>query len=316
MALPSGRRLAFQDVDDALPQCDDKNAPGEPAMPKTRVHRILDEIGTLAFAGVFDTLSAKLAQQVGFPMAFVSGYSVAATAIGEPDMGLLTQTEITNRARRICMSVAIPIIVHADTGYGNPLNVYRTVQEFIAAGAAGCFLEDQLWPKKCGHMQGKRVIEHEEYVQKIRAAVEARGDRDFFIVARTDALAVVGMDEAVARILAAREAGADASFIEAPGSVEQLAEIGRRVPKPMVANMIEGGKTPVLPREQLAAMGFQLILYPLAGLFAAAKAIRTVYEQVYREGTADRASQMTFAEFNELIGVAKKYAMAERFGAS
>ncbi len=186
-------------------------------MPPTRVHRILDQAGTLAFAGVFDTLSAKLAQQVGFPMAFVSGYSVAATAIGEPDMGLLTQTEITDRACRICMSVSIPIIVDADTGYGNPLNVYRTVQELIAAGAAGCFLEDQLWPKKCGHMKGKRVIEREEYVQKIRAAVEARGERDFFIVARTDALAVVGMDEAVDRILAAREAGADASFIEAPG---------------------------------------------------------------------------------------------------
>ncbi len=283
---------------------------------KTRIHRILDEIGTLAFAGVFDTLSAKLAQQAGFPMAFVSGYSVAATAIGEPDMGLLTQTEITDRARRICMSVEIPVIVDADTGYGNPLNVYRTVQEMIAAGAAGCFLEDQLWPKKCGHMQGKRVIEREDYVQKIRAAVEARGDRDFFIVARTDALAVVGMDEAVDRILAAREAGADASFIEAPASVEQLAEIGRRVPKPMVANMIEGGKTPVLPRDQLAALGFQLILYPLAGLFAAAKAIRTVYEQVYRDGTTGSGSQMTFAEFNELIGVSGKYALAERFGAS
>ncbi len=283
---------------------------------KTRIHRILDEIGTLAFAGVFDTLSAKLAQQAGFPMAFVSGYSVAATAIGEPDMGLLTQTEITDRARRICMSVEIPVIVDADTGYGNPLNVYRTVQEMIAAGAAGCFLEDQLWPKKCGHMQGKRVIEREDYVQKIRAAVEARDDRDFFIVARTDALAVVGMDEAVDRILAAREAGADASFIEAPASAEQLAEIGRRVPKPIVANMIEGGKTPVLPRDQLAALGFQLILYPLAGLFAAAKAIRSVYEQVYRDGTTGSGSQMTFAEFNELIGVSGKYALAERFGAS
>jgi len=286
-------------------------------MPKTRVHRILDTAGTLAFAGVFDTLSAKIAQQVGFPMAFVSGYSVAAAAIGEPDMGLLTQTEIADRARRICMSVAIPIIVDADTGYGNPLNVYRTVQELLAAGAAGCFLEDQLWPKKCGHMQGKRIIEREEYVQKIRAAVEARGDRDFFIVARTDALAVVGMDEAVNRILAAREAGADASFIEAPGSIEQLAEIGRTVPKPMVANMIEGGKTPVLPRERLAEMGFQLILYPLAGLFAAAKAIRTVYEQIYRNGTTTGSgSQMTFAEFNELIGVSEKHTLAERFGAS
>ena len=283
---------------------------------QTRVHRILDQVGTLAFVGVFDTLSAKLAQQAGFPMAFVSGYSVAATAIGEPDMGLLTQTEITDRARRICMSVEIPIIVDADTGYGNPLNVYRTVQELIAAGAAGCFLEDQLWPKKCGHMQGKRLIEREEYVQKVRAAAEARGTRDFFIVARTDALAVSGMDEAVARILAAREAGADASFIEAPDSVEQLAEIGRRVPRPIVANMIEGGKTPVLPRDDLAALGFHLILYPLAGLYAAAKAMRTVYEQVHRGGTAAPSSQMTFADFNQLIGVAEKYALAERYGAS
>ena len=133
-----------------------------------------------------------------------------------------------DQARRICRSVDIPIIVDADTGYGNPLNVYRTVQELIAAGAAGCFLEDQVWPKKCGHMRGKRVVEREEYVQKIRAAVEARGGRDFFIVARTDALAVVGMDEAIARVTAAREAGADASFVEAPGSLELLAEIGRR----------------------------------------------------------------------------------------
>ncbi len=284
-------------------------------MPNSRIHRILETAGSLAFVGVFDTLSAELAQQVGFPMAFVSGYSVAATDIGEPDMGLLTQTEITDRARRICASVEIPIIVDADTGYGNPLNVHRTVRELIAAGAAGCFLEDQLWPKKCGHMRGKRVIEREEYVDKIRAAVDARGERDFFIVARTDALAVQGMDEAVERIAAARAAGADASFIEAPGTVEQLAEIGRRVPRPMVANMIEGGKTPVLPRKRLAELGFQLILYPLAGLFAAAKAIRTVYEQVLRDGTAGVAAQMTFGEFNKLIGVDEKYALAERFGA-
>ena len=277
-------------------------------MPSTRIHRVLETAGSLAFVGVFDTLSAKLAQQVGFPMAFVSGYSVAATDIGEPDMGLLTQTEITDRARRICASVEIPIIVDADTGYGNPLNVHRTVRELIAAGAAGCFLEDQLWPKKCGHMRGKRVIEREEYVDKIRAAVDARGERDFFIVARTDALAVQGMDEAVERIAAARAVGADASFIEAPGTVEQLAEIGRRVPRPMVANMIEGGKTPVLPRERLADLGFQLILYPLAGLFAAAKAIRTVYEQVLREGTAAADAQMSFGEFNDLIGVDEKYA--------
>src|SRR3954469_22027425 len=158
-------------------------------MARSRVQAILDEHKAIVFPGVYDTLSAKLAERAGFPMAFVSGYSVAATAIGEPDLGLLTQTEMIDRARRVCMSVPIPIIVDADTGYGNPLNVRRTVRELIAAGAAGCFLEDQVWPKRCGHMRGKRVIERDDYIQKVRAAVEAREGGDFFIVARTDALA-------------------------------------------------------------------------------------------------------------------------------
>jgi methylisocitrate lyase len=181
----------------------------------TRIHQILDRVGAIAFPGVYDTLSARIAARVGFPMAFISGYSVAATSIGEPDLGLLTQTEMIDRARRICMSVSIPIIVDADTGYGNPLNVHRTVRELILAGAAGCFLEDQVWPKKCGHMRGKKVVESQEYIDKVRAAVDARAGRDFFIVARTDALAVVGLDSAINRMEAAREAGADASFVEA-----------------------------------------------------------------------------------------------------
>jgi 2-methylisocitrate lyase-like PEP mutase family enzyme len=286
-------------------------------MGPTRVHQILDEVGALAFPGVFDTLSARLAQRAGFPLAFVSGYSVAATAIGEPDLGLLTQTEMIDRARRICLSVSLPVIVDADTGYGNPLNVQRTVRELIAAGAAGCFLEDQVWPKKCGHMRGKRVIDREEYIGKIRAAVAAREGRDFFIVARTDALAVAGLDEAVARVEAARAAGADASFIEAPASRADLEAIGRRSPAPNVANMIEGGRTPVLPREELAALGFQLILYPLSALFAAAQAIASVYQTLRDSGTTrPRTDQlMTFAAFNDLIGVEEKYALAEQFGA-
>jgi 2-methylisocitrate lyase-like PEP mutase family enzyme len=286
-------------------------------MANTRIHRILNEVGALAFPGVFDTLSARIAQRNGFPMAFVSGYSVAATAIGEPDMGLLTQTEMIDRARRICMSVRIPIIVDADTGYGNPLNVHRTVHELIAAGAAGCFLEDQVWPKKCGHMRGKRVIGRDDYVQKIRAAVDARGDRDFFIVARTDAVAAVALDEAIRRVEAAREAGADASFVEAPTSLEDLKEIGRRSPAPNVANMIEGGRTPVLPKQQLVDLGFQLILYPLTALFAAARVIESMYRRLKEDGTTQGETErlMTFAEFNGLIGVDEKYALAERFGA-
>ena len=285
-------------------------------MATTRVHRILNEVDALAFPGVFDTLSARIAHQVGFPMAFISGYSVAATAIGEPDLGLLTQTEMTDRARRICMSVPIPIIVDADTGYGDPLNVYRTVKELLAAGAAGCFLEDQMWPKKCGHMRGKRVIGREEYLHKIAAAVEARGERNFFIVARTDAVATLGLDEAISRVEAARQAGADASFVEAPTSLDDLREIGRRAPTPIVANMIEGGKTPVLPQRQLVDLGFQLILYPLTGLFAAARVIDSMYRTLKAEGTTlgNENKLMTFVEFNRLIGAHEKYALAERFG--
>jgi methylisocitrate lyase len=269
-------------------------------MATTRVHTILHRHGPTVFPGVYDTLS---------------GYSVSATAIGEPDLGLLTQTEIVDRARRVCHSVEIPIIVDADTGYGNPLNVIRTVRELIDAGAAGCFLEDQQWPKKCGHMRGKRVIDREEYLDKIRAAVDTRAASDFFIVARTDALAVVGIDEAIARVTEARAIGADASFVEAPNSLAELAEVGRRAPPPVVANMIEKGKTPVLPKQKLAELGFHLILYPLAGLFAAAHGMAAVYDKLHRDQTTLGNEQlMAFDEFNDLIGVEQKYALAERYG--
>jgi methylisocitrate lyase len=285
-------------------------------MPRLRVREILDKHKAIVFPGVYDTLSAKLAARAGFPMAFISGYSVAATAIGEPDLGLLTQTELVAQARRVCASVEIPIIVDADTGYGNPLNVIRTVRELIDAGAAGCFLEDQQWPKKCGHMRGKRVIEREEYVDKVRAAVDTRGDADFFIVARTDSLAVLGLDEAIARVTEARAAGADASFVEAPNSLDEMAQIGRRAPAPVVANMIEKGKTPVLPKEKLVELGFHLILYPLAGLFAAAHGLASIYDTIRKKDTTIGAEDrlMTFEDFNALIGVEEKYKTAERYG--
>ena len=281
-----------------------------------RIQRILEEVGALAFPGIYDTLSAKIAEQVGFPMGFISGYSLAAATIGEPDFGLLTQTEVVDRARAICSSVSIPIIVDADTGYGNPLNVYRTVKQLIEAGAAGCFLEDQVWPKKCGHMRNKKVIEREDYLQKIQAAVDARGKNDFFIVARTDAEAVISIDEAILRVKEARKLGADASFVEAPGSVEQLKRIGQEAPKPIVANMIEGGKTPVLQKKELADLGFQLILYPLTGLFAAGKSIREFYLKLHQDGTTLGMEEnlLNFEEFNDLIGVEDKYKLAQKYG--
>lgn len=286
-------------------------------MATTRVQTILDEQGAIVFPGVYDTLSARIVEQIGFRLGFISGYSVAATEIGEPDLGLLTQTEILDKARRVCSTVSIPIIVDADTGYGNPLNVIRTVRELISAGAAGCFLEDQVWPKKCGHMRGKKVIDRDEYINKVRAAVDARAGRDFFIVARTDALAAIHLDEALARVEAARAEGADASFVEAPGSLEHMREVGQRAPKPIVANMIEGGKTPVLPKAELVSMGFQLIVYPLTGVFAAAHAMEHIYQKLLSDDTTLGAQDglKRFDDFNELIGVERKYGIAERFGA-
>ena len=281
----------------------------------TRVHKTLADSPNIVFPGVYDTLSAKMAERVGFQLIFVSGYAVSATLIGEPDFGLLTQSEVIDRARRICRSVSIPVIVDADTGYGNPLNVVRTVQELIDAGAAGCFLEDQQWPKRCGHMRGKKVIPKNEYLSKIRAAVDARQDADFFIVARTDAIAANGVDAAIERAEAAKALGADATFIEAPRTLEELEEVARRAPKPTVANMIEQGRTPVLPQQELADLGFQLILYPLAGLYASAKALETIYTQLQTNGTTTGYEDqlLSFERFNDLIGVDQKYAEAEKY---
>ena len=281
----------------------------------TRVHKALADSPNIVFPGIYDTLSAKMAERVGFPLAFVSGYAVSATLIGEPDFGLLTQSEVIDRARRICRSVNIPVIVDADTGYGNPLNVIRTVQELIDAGAAGCFLEDQQWPKRCGHMRGKKVIPQDEYLNKIRAAVDAKQDADFFIVARTDAIAAIGVDAAIERAEAAKALGADATFIEAPRNLAELKEVARRAPKPTVANMIEQGRTPVLPQQELAGLGFQLILYPLTGLYASAKALETVYTHLQTNGTTTGQDDhlLSFERFNDLIGVNQKYAEADKY---
>ena len=287
----------------------------KPVAMTSNVQTILDEHGAIALPGVYDALSARIAAQAGFPLGFISGYSVAATAIGEPDIGLLTQTEIVDRARQVCSAVPTPILVDADTGYGNALNVRRTVRELIAAGAAGCFLEDQSWPKRCGHMRGKQVVDRGEYLQRIRAAVDERGGADFFIVARTDALATDGLEEAIGRVKAARDLGADACFVEAPVSAEQQESIGRLAPAPNVANMIEGGAPPLRSRDELLELGFHLILYPLAGLFAAARAMQQVCDEIHRaQSTAGARDQlMSFDEFNRLIEADQKLAIAEQY---
>jgi methylisocitrate lyase len=280
-----------------------------------RVRDLAAEHRPLVMGGVYDGLTARLADQAGFEVLFMGGFSVAATMLGEPDFGYLTQTEMADAARRVCRLTSRPVLVDADTGYGNALNVLRTVELYHAAGAAGLFLEDQVWPKRCGHMQGKQVVERREWLSKLRAVVSERGRRDLFLVARTDARAAVGLDEAIARGQAARDLGADAVFIEAPESVAEFERIARAIPGPKVANMVEGGKTPLLPPDELHALGFDLVVTPLAALLSAAKAVRDTFAELRRAGTMrgqlDRL--LSFDEFNGLIDLERHYALERRF---
>ena len=282
------------------------------------IRRALVEHGQLIMPGVYDALSAKIAARAGFEVIFITGYSVSATLLGEPDFGLLTQTEVVGAARRICSVVDTPVIVDADTGYGNAINVIRTVQDLIRAGAAGMFLEDQVWPKRCGHMKGKQVIALDEQLKKLTAAVEAKGDSDFFIVARTDSRQALGLNEAITRGIAFKQAGADAVFIEAPESKDEMKEISRQVPGPLVANMLERGVTPLMGPTELKDLGFDMIVWPLAPLYAVAKSLTDVYTTLRRKGSTleilDRL--MPFNEFNGIVGLEEKYALDAKYGKS
>ena len=274
------------------------------------IRQALARHGQLIMPGVYDALSAKIAGRAGFEVIFITGYSLSATLLGEPDFGLLTQTEVVGAARRICSVVDIPVIVDADTGYGNAINVMRTVQELIRADAGGMFLEDQIWPKRCGHMKGKQVIPLDEHVKKIMAAVEAKGDNDFYIVARTDSRQALGLTEAIKRGQAFKAAGADAVFIEAPESIQEMKEISSHVPGPLVANMLERGVTPLLGPKALAELGFELIVWPLAPLYSVAKSLTDVYATLRRDGStlAILDQLMPFNEFNDIVGLDEKYA--------
>jgi len=233
----------------------------------------------------------------------------------EPDFGLLTQSEILDVARRVCRAVKCHVVVDGDTGYGSALNVIRMVEELADMGARGIILEDQTWPKRCGHMRGKSVVTAEEHVQKIKAAVEAKGDKPFLITARTDARGPLGLDEAIRRGKLYQEAGANIIFIEAPESVEEMKRIAQEVPGLLVSNMIEGGKTPILSLEELQEMGFHTVGFVLTGLFSAAKAMADTYAHLLEHGSslqiADRL--MSFEEFTNLVGLEDKYALDEKF---
>ena len=274
-----------------------------------------DKKKIMVLPGVFDALSARIAEKVGFDAIFQTGYGSAATLLGMPDYGFLNAGETIDNARRIMRAVNIPVIVDVDTGYGNPLNVWRLVRDLQSLGAAGIFLEDQVWPKRCGHMIGKEVVSKDDYIMKLKAALEARESRDFIIVARTDARAPLGLDEAIQRGKAYHKAGADVIFIEAPRSIEELRKIAKEIDAPLVANMIEEGLTPNLPSKDLLKMGYRIVVFPLSGLYAATFAIKQVFLELKNTGATQEGREMmvTFKDFNKFVDLQKYAALEKRY---
>ena len=270
----------------------------------------------LVIPGVYDALGARIAENAGFDAMFQTGYGTSASLLGMPDYGFVGAAETVENARRICAATSSPVIVDSDTGYGNALSVWKLVGDLQAAGASGMFLEDQRWPKRCGHMQGKDVISQEEYTEKLGAAVDARGDSDFVIVARTDARATLGLDEAIERGRQNKKTGADAVFIEAPRDIGEMKRIGREIRAPLVANMIEGGVTPISPAQKLHGMGFNMVLYPLSVLFASAYAASKILAELRQTGATRKSkrSAVSFDQFNEIVNLSKFRNMESKYG--
>ena len=269
----------------------------------------------LVIPGVYDALGAKIAQKVGFDAMFQTGYGTSATLFGMPDYGFIGAAETVDNARRICRAVTVPVIVDSDTGYGNALSVWKLVKELESAGASGIFLEDQKWPKRCGHMQGKEVVSQEEYTEKLSAAIDARENKDFIIVARTDARATEGLDEAIERGKQNKKTGADAVFVEAPRSIDEMKKIGKEINAPLVANMIEGGATPLSSAETLSKMGFNIILYPLSVLYANTFATMNILTELKNTGNTAKYKQkvVNFDQFNDLVELPKFRKMEKKY---
>ena len=267
-------------------------------------------------AGAYDALSARMAEQAGFECVYASGSSIAASLLGRPDVGLTTFTEMADQVGRMSAIVNAPLLADADTGYGNALNVMRTIREYERAGAAGLHIEDQVMPKKCGHFEGKELIPAEEMVGKIHAALEARTDPDFFLIARTDARTVAGLEEAISRARTYSAAGADAIFVESPRSIEEYAEIRRALPDTiLVADITEGGKSPALPVAEYDRLGFQIVLFSASAIRAVMRTLQAFYAQARLDGGTHGLLEgiVEFEERNLILDLAGMQAIEQRF---
>ncbi|MEM4970278.1 MAG: oxaloacetate decarboxylase [Sulfolobales archaeon] len=282
-----------------------------------RLRELMGSRDIIVAPGAYDALSARLVEAAGFEVVYITGFGTAASMLGYPDAGLITMTEMVDNVRRIVDAVNIPVIADADTGYGNPINVIRTVQAYEDAGAAGIHIEDQVWPKKCGHMARKELIPVEDMVEKIRAAVDARRNKDFLIIARTDAIAVEGIERAFERAWEYYRAGADVLFIEGPENVEQIEAIAREFKGvPLLFNWAGfGTKTPPVDLETLRRLGYKIVIIPIALLLAATKAMKEVLNIIKRDGTPINARELMadFKEFTDFIGWPEIYELEDKY---
>lgn len=281
----------------------------------TRLKELLHAKEIVVAPGAHDVMTAKIIEKVGFDMAYMTGYGTAASTLGKPDIGLLCMSEMLDRARKLASATNIPIVADGDTGFGNAVTLVRTIEDFEDAGVAGIQLEDQVAPKRCGHMVGRKVVSMEEMVGKIEAAVATRKDPDFVIIARTDARTSYGIDEAIKRAIAYEKAGADAIFVESIETIEEMKLVNQVIKVPTIVNIVEGGKTPELTDKELEELGFNLVIHPVASTYVMAKAVFDLMYALKRDGsTAAFADKMiTFKEFNELIGLSEFSKLEERY---
>jgi carboxyvinyl-carboxyphosphonate phosphorylmutase len=283
---------------------------------RERLKKILNQGKTILVPGAYDAFSAKILKQAGFQVLYMSGSGVTASLTGMPDLGLLTMTEMINQARNIVLATDLPLICDADDGYGNPINVIRTVKEYEKAGVSGIHIEDQVAPKRCGHFEGKQIIPSEEMVKKLQAAIYAREDENFLLIARTDARSVSRLEEAIIRARLYAEAGADMIFIESPTSKKELKKIANALSDiPLLVNMVEGGKTPILPFKELQDMGFKIVLYPTSSIRAVAKTIQDLATHLYQhqDTIGIQEKLITFEGRNQITGLAEVKALEKRF---